>query len=100
MVTVAGLVEALLERDGEIGGRDDAAMDLGHYDDDLALDALFTVAADPSEEEFIQDVCGESIAQILSKRNLFDRELIVKLNPTAKSSALSVLKYLKPEWFQ
>src|SRR5204863_9158536 len=53
-----GLISVLLDRGAEFGDRDDAAMDLGAFDDQSAFDALLAVATDPTEDSDLHDTCG------------------------------------------
>jgi hypothetical protein len=56
MDKAAGLIEVLLDVNARVDERDDAAIDLGEYDDDRALKALLSIVLDPNEEPFIMDV--------------------------------------------
>ena len=58
------LKKILLDRKASLAERDDAAIDLGDFDDPEALDALMEIAVDPQEEDIILASCGESIALI------------------------------------
>lgn len=98
---VALLIDLLFDRTATDDERDDAAMDLGGYDDERALMALVTIASNPSsEDEFILDVCGESIGNILVKQRTFRKEIIDVLAPTAQSEAVAVIKIRRPEWLK
>jgi hypothetical protein len=79
-----GLISALLDSHAELGGRDDAAMDLGAYDDPQAFQALLTVASDPKEDEMLQDSCGESLKEICRRNANLDLSFVGKLTPAAK----------------
>ncbi|NNM43553.1 MAG: hypothetical protein HKM07_04355, partial [Chlamydiae bacterium] len=47
------LVEILIDINARVDERDDAAMYLGEYDDDRALNALLSIVLDPNAEPFI-----------------------------------------------
>lgn len=91
------LVAILLDVNGRVDERDDAAMYLGEYDDDKALNALLTVVLDPNAESFIKDVCGESIARIWVSRNYFDLDLYKKMDPVARRELHDYVVGTKPE---
>lgn len=91
-------IKTLLDTNARVDQRDDAAMDLGRYDDDQVLNALITVAFNPYEDMSILDVCGGSIAAILIRRNEFRKDIIQKLCDPARHEAESYIKNDKPEW--
>lgn len=92
------LVEILLDVNARVDERDDAAIDLGKYDDDRALNALLSIAIDPTAEPFIIDVCGESIAEIWVRRNHFDLDLYKKMNFSAQHEVYNYIAINKPKW--
>jgi HEAT repeat protein len=94
------LIEILLDVNARIDERDDAAMDLGKYDDDRALNALLSIVLDPNAEPFILDVCGESIAEIWVKRNYFNFDLYKKMASVARNELYSYVKTNKPKWIK
>ena len=94
------LVEILLDVNARVDERDDAAIDLGKYDDDRALNALLSIATDPTAEPFIIDVCGESIAEIWVRRNLFDLDLYKKMTASAQHEVYHYIATNKPEWIK
>jgi hypothetical protein len=94
------LIEILLDTNARIDERDDAAMDLGQYNDDRALNALLSIVLNPNEEKSIMDVCGESIAEIWVKRDYFDVNLYNKMVPLAQFELYSYIKGIKPEWIK
>ncbi len=96
---IALLIDILLDKKARIDERDDAAMDLGKYNDDRALVALVKIASKPSQEDdFILDVCGESIGQILVKQENFRPDIISCLVPEAQTEAIAVIKSIRPDW--
>ncbi|MDR3490887.1 MAG: hypothetical protein P4M12_02445 [Gammaproteobacteria bacterium] len=95
------LIEILLDKNEEMGARDDAAMNLRKYDHPLALESLLKIASTPDkDEEFLADVCGESIAKILLRTNHFDAKYLEKMIPTARREAIAVITENKPEWLK
>jgi len=60
-----GLIAVLEDSTARTDERDDAAMDLGDYDEPSALEALLSVAHDPSTPGIVLASAGESIARIL-----------------------------------
>lgn len=94
------LIEILLDINARVDERDDAALDLGKYNDDRALNALLSIALDPQGESFIMDVCGESIGEIWVKRNQFDIELYRRMEPSARRELYKCIKEAKPEWIE
>jgi len=100
MDRVEMLIRVLLDKDAPIGDRDDAAMDLGQYNDQRALNALLKIATNPNEDSFIFDVCGESIASLWVKRDSFDLDSYQKLMPPAKRECYGYIEVNKPEWIK
>jgi len=93
------LIEVLLDKNAREDERDDAAMDLGNYNDDQALNALIKVATDPLEDnDTLSNSCGESIAAIFIKRGQYDRKIVDHLSPSAKNGALAMIQSQRPEW--
>lgn len=93
------LIRILLDKNAPIAERDDAALDLGSYKSETALQALISIASDPSEE-FIADVAGESIAEIWIKFNFMEKLDYEKLIPVARKEAFAVISKNKPEWLK
>jgi len=94
------LIDILLDKKARVDERDDAAIDLGRYNVKQGLFALIKVATDPSEEPFIFDSCGESIARIWVKYNLFDHTLYNKMVSPAKHEIFSYIRKNKSEWIE
>jgi hypothetical protein len=95
---IDALIHTLLDPTARDDERDDAAMDLGRFSDDRALTVLLQVASNPDEDRMILDSCGESIAEILLKKDECKKEMLDSLAPIAKEAARSFLKIAKPEW--
>jgi HEAT repeat protein len=75
-------------------------MDLGQFNDDRALNALIQIASNPQEDWIILDACGESIGEILVKREEFQKEILDKLVPDVKDIAVGYIRRRKPEWLK
>jgi hypothetical protein len=92
---LASLAKVLLDKSAPLADRDDAAMDLGAYNDDVALEVLIKVARDPTEDEMILSSCGTSIADIWYARGEGNREVLDSLTKEARNEV-----YIDPETFQ
>ncbi|MBX9745246.1 MAG: hypothetical protein K2X08_08570 [Chlamydiales bacterium] len=86
------LVKILLSDTAREDERDDAAMDLGRFDDERALTALMQIASNSKEDEMILASCGESIGAILIKKQKYDVAVFDDLAPIAKHAAYSFIK--------
>lgn len=78
------LIRVLQDKSIDLGVRDDAAMDLGEYDEMRVLEALLQVAVDLEENEMILDSCGESIKAIWLRKGCHDPIVFAKFAPAAK----------------
>ena len=94
------LIDILENENASSSDRDDAAMQLGVYDDRRALSTLLAVAQNPRTDISILDVCGESIAQIWLRKENFNIENYGKLTRLAKLAALEVIKLHQPKWVE
>jgi HEAT repeat protein len=92
------LIDILFDNTAREDERDDAAMDLGRYDDDKALNALLLIASNLNENDTVLDSSGESIAKILTRRKELNKDIFENLHPIAKRAAYSFIKEVKPEW--
>lgn len=92
------LVEILLDKKEEIGARDDAAMYLGKFDDESAMNALIQIAKDNHEQEILLWSSGESLGYIWVRKKKFDRTIFDSLLPEAREELSSVIKTMDPEW--
>lgn len=89
---IDGLIEVLLDNTAREDERDDAAMDLGRFNDERAFQALLKIATNANENEIILDSCGESIAEILIMRKEFRTEVIETLAPIARETAKAFIR--------
>lgn len=95
-----GLISVLLDEEAELGDRDDAAMDLGGYDEAEAEEALMSVACRPGTDPLLAETCGESLGEIWSRRVALNRDGLKRLARVAKDSALGVIEARRPEWLE
>lgn len=98
MDKIDNISEILLDQTATESERDDAAMDLGQYDDDRALKTLLFVGSNLNDDPVVMSSCGESIAAIWIRRDKFDSKSYNTLNETAKDSLGFIIKNDKPEW--
>ncbi|MEM7594963.1 MAG: hypothetical protein AAF383_26280 [Cyanobacteria bacterium P01_A01_bin.83] len=96
--TAQQLIAILQDRSISWAERDDAAIDLANFDLDFVLSALVEIAQDQTEDELILASCGESIAEILLRRNLRHVELIQQLSIPARNEAKALIKVKSPNW--
>jgi hypothetical protein len=92
-----GLISVLLDTAAEYGDRDDAAMDLAAHDGEAVERALARVATDPGTDEDLADTCGQSLAEIWSRRNSLNDSVLVKLVPASLRIALRTLEVRSPD---
>ncbi len=78
------LIAVLTDKTIDIAMRDDAAMDLGLYDEPRALEALIEIAKNHEQHEMILDSCGESIADIWLRNGGYDATEFDKFALAAK----------------
>ncbi len=97
---IQGLIRVLLDPLAREDERHDAAMDLGDFSDDRALDALIIIGTNLSENAIILDAVGESIGEILVKRNKYNEKLINSLAPIAQKTAMAYIHSHKQEWVE
>ncbi len=83
--TIDHLIRVLQDKSIDLGVRDDAAMDLGRYDEARVLEALLQVAVDLEEDEIILDSCGDSIKDIWARKGCYDPLVFAKFAPAAKN---------------
>jgi hypothetical protein len=94
------LIAYLLDRNADLAGRDDCAMELAKYDENDAEQALLQIGADSSQDEVILDTCGESLGQIWVRQGRVDIVAVTSLNQTAREVALAVIQAKRPELMQ
>lgn len=87
----AGLLSVLLDPGARSDERDDAALDLGDYDDPLVEAALFVVALKPDTPDVVVASCGESLGRLWARRGT-DSGLLTSLPLTAAREAIGILE--------
>ncbi|MGQ3055187.1 MAG: hypothetical protein ACT6S0_25645 [Roseateles sp.] len=92
-----GLIQVLLDRDAEYGDRHDAAMDLGAFNGITVEDALAQVGCDDGAEDDLADACGESLAEIWSRKRSVNRAIFIRLAPAGRRAALATLRSISPD---
>lgn len=79
-----GLIQVLLDKNAEFGDRDDAAMDLGEFDDPAAEDALTQIVQEMTEDGDIAIRAGESLAEIWKRKSKWDSVLVSRMHPESR----------------
>lgn len=94
------LIAILLDSTARDDERDDAAMDLVDFDGNEVVQALFMVATDRSfQSEMVKGSCGESLASIWIRTGKIDFELLSRLEGTAKTEAMGLIKVNRTDWY-
>lgn len=92
------MIQILLNRNNDLGERDDAAMDLASFPDDDVLKALNKIACDPNENSMVLESSGESIGEILVQRTSLEWDYLKLVTPIAYQAAYSIIQIDRPEW--
>lgn len=92
------LIALLLDETAEFGDRDDAAMDLGLFDEESAEAALLRIATASHEDAELVEQCGESLAVIWCRKNKLDRTVMNSLQPPALSILTAYCRNHRPDW--
>ncbi|KRF32214.1 hypothetical protein ASG93_04915 [Paenibacillus sp. Soil787] len=80
--------------------RDDAAINLGNFEGDEVIQALFTIAMDELfRSEMTKGSCGESLASIWIRTGKIDFELLSQLEGTALNEAIGLIKESRMDWY-
>jgi hypothetical protein len=87
MQNIKILVEILFDKDAPLAERDDAATDLGDYNE--ALEFLLSFASKNSEPTLLLQTCGTSIAEIWKRQGQFDDTLLRQLSKPAADEVRS-----------
>jgi HEAT repeat protein len=94
------LVELLLDESAGGEERDDAAMDLGDFDDLVAIEALLRVGSDPDEPEYLRSTAGGSLAEIWVRTGEFQPAQLNELMADAFAEAIALLRKKRPDWLE
>jgi hypothetical protein len=95
---VRKLATILMDPTATITEKDDAAIDLGEFDEPEALTALITATQSEEIAEIVLASIGESIAQIWIRLDNFDSTLFNQLPREAQREAQSLIQANRPEW--
>ena len=76
---------------------DDAAMDLGSYDEPEAEEALFEFAVSAATDDDLSDTCGEALARMWCRKGIVDPQKLKRLNPVARKIATGTIEALRPD---
>lgn len=82
--TIDYLIRVLQDKSIDLGIRDDAAMDLGTYDEPRVLEILLQTAMDFEEDEMILESCGESIKEIWLRKGAYSPVALDRFAPAAQ----------------
>lgn len=93
-----GLIGVLLKTDAEFGDRDDAAMDLGEFDEPEAEEALLTVAEDPATDPMLAESCAESLGEVWARRETLNVSKLRRLTGEPLTMVLRQLERARPQW--
>ncbi len=72
-------------------------MDLSDHETKDAFEALYRCASDKNENEIIQATCGDSLAEIMVRTNLFRSEYASNLSKHADAEFKNYIKHNKPQ---
>jgi HEAT repeat protein len=84
--TIDYLIRVLQDKFIDLGVRDDAAMDLGAYNEPRVLEALIQTATDLEEHEMILASCGTSVMEIWGRKGNYSCAAFDGFAPAAKSA--------------
>jgi hypothetical protein len=80
-----GLISVLLDTTAQFADRDDAAMDLGSFDEPEVENALLKIILNHNEDEVLVDSAGESLKEIWQRKGQIKEDLVKKMHPAARS---------------
>ena len=93
------LIEILLDPNSSDAEKDDAAIELGEFNEKNVIDVLINVSNKLEYSEMVKASCGESLAFIWLKQQSLDYSDLKKLNGIAFHEAISLIKKNHKEWF-
>ena len=96
----AGLIRVLLDKSPTNFDRDDAARDLGKYDEPEAEAALVRVLNDPTTDPDLAETGAESLAEIVTRRDAPNVEMLQALPDAARETVVTTILAVRPEWFK
>ncbi|GEM_PF-842052 len=92
------LIKILMDPQIEFGDRDDAAMDLAAFDGEEVELALISVAKDLFTDPDLAETCGESLAEIWSRKPHIEVDNLLQLQESAFTIAVALMRSKRPEW--
>jgi len=95
---VRKLAAILMDPTTTLTEKDDAAINLGEFDESEALTALIAATQSEVKEEMVLASIGESIAQIWIRLDNFDSTLFNQLPREAQREAHSLIQANRSEW--
>ncbi|RKZ50440.1 MAG: hypothetical protein DRR16_08595 [Candidatus Parabeggiatoa sp. nov. 3] len=95
---VRKLAAILVDSTATLTEKDDAAINLGEFDESEALTALIVAAQSEKVEEMVLASIGESIAQIWIRLDNFDSMIFNQLPRGAQREAHSLIQANRSEW--
>ncbi|NJM35023.1 MAG: hypothetical protein HC850_10305 [Rhodomicrobium sp.] len=93
---IHGLIKILNDVEADWADRDDAATELGNYDDFDGLNALIKVGSRKKEDDTLKETCGESIAQIWLRQKTIDIDALQSLDSITKQQVIALLQTHNP----
>jgi hypothetical protein len=94
----AGLIGVLIDNSPTNFDRDDAARDLGKYDEPEAEAALLRVVTDPSTDPDLAETSAESLAEIVARRDSLNVDMLRRLPEAARRTVVATIRAVRPEW--
>ena len=82
--TTAELIEFILNKNADLGARDDVAMALGSSDDPAVEDALLQITLDHSEDEALISSTVDSLREIWARHGKYEASLVQQMHPAAR----------------
>jgi hypothetical protein len=95
---VHALATILMDPTATLTEKDDAAIDLGEFDEPDALTALMAATQSDHLDSTILASIGESMAQIWVRLDNFDLNLFNQLPKEAQREAYSLIEANRPQW--
>ena len=74
----------MLNKNADLGARDDVAMALGSSDDPAAEGALVQITLDHEEDEALIASAADSLQEIWARHGKFETLLVQKMHPAAR----------------
>ena len=82
--TTTEQIAFMLDKNADLGARDDVAMALGSSDDPAAEGALIQITLDHNEDEALIASAVDSLQEIWARHGKFETLLVQQMHPAAK----------------